>query len=677
MADDSESIFAKAGFELPGATDNVAAENKGAPSVFEAAGFQIPGAKTAEPASNIPTPERFAEGYAKQGNKNPESKSTLQQIREDIDPAALISTGASNAVHDTLENVAAGWGQVKQAFSNKGGNLLPSLGAPATQEITVQTPFGSYPSQQIAYPNAQPGRLLQGAMGAAGVVGAPISGAVSGMVTRPVTELTGSPDIGERAGLVANALIPVKGTGKIAEAAAPSTGAVNRLVEAIGPENVPEVVAGMRANPRMTPADLSDPVRLTTQGLMAGGTPDVQDLISKSVRSRNDSRLEAANTAYTDAMGPAPNVVTMVEGLKARAREAGQKAIQPAIANAKPVDVSPVIAAIDAEVAPGIAGLKSGLPLSPRQEELWRLRNQLTNPDTGESLFDAARLHQIQSQTGDKAFQLQKSPDGGTRDVGNGLRGINEKLVDAIDAASGGAYRPARAKFKDAKDIHEAFDEGFDVLKNRSGVNGLQDRPEALQEWMKTATPEEVVAKRIGVRADIDQKINGVKNGALAGQNVTAIPYNREKLVTLFGNKEANRLIGVMKDATREAQTSASILAGSKTAETAAAANRIRVREVGGGNPLQYVAPVAAELLGQSAGIPFVGLGASIAGKGIHMGVQKGLQISDRMRNMEFARNALASGPARDATINSLLSHPKVLRELKKRANPLTAPQIP
>jgi hypothetical protein len=306
---------------------------------------------------------------------------------------------------------------------------------------------------------------------------------------------------------------------------------------------------------------------------------------------------------------------------------------------------------------------------------------------TGETLFDPQALHRVQSSVGDQAFQLSKSLDPKDRAVGSQLRNMNEKLVDQIDAASktpdpatgalpsgDGPYRQGRALFKDAKDIHQAWDDGFDVLKNRSGQAGFEDRPAALEDWMKTATPEEVVAKRLAVRSDMDQKINGVKNGALAGQTVAAVPYNQAKLRTLFGDTEANRLIGVMQDAKREADTSYAITSGSKTAETAAAAARRKVRDVGGGNPLQYVAPVAAEILGQSAGLPFVGLAGSAAAKAVHMTAQKIGQMHDIARNQHFTENALASGPAREETINALLSHPKVVSELKKRANALAAP---
>ena len=92
--------------------------------------------------------------------------------------------------------------------------------------------------------------------------------------------------------------------------------------------------------------------------------------------------------------------------------------------------------------------------------------------------------------------------------MGGQLRDLNEKLIDQIDEAAGGAYRPARQKFKDAKDISTAFESGFDTLKNRPGVSGVEDRPEALKAWMDQATPEEVVARHLGTRADLDQKIN-------------------------------------------------------------------------------------------------------------------------------------------------------------------------
>jgi hypothetical protein len=110
-----------------------------------------------------------------------------------------------------------------------------------------------------------------------------------------------------------------------------------------------------------------------------------------------------------------------------------------------------------------------------------------------------------------RAYQLSKSPNPKDRVLRGQLRDLNEKLIDQIDEAAGGSYCPARQNFKDAKDISAAFESGFDTLKNCPGVSGLEDRPEALKAWMAQATSEEVVARRLGTRADIDQKINAVK----------------------------------------------------------------------------------------------------------------------------------------------------------------------
>jgi hypothetical protein len=724
MAVDGESIFAKAGFTLPkaAAPASVAAvkktEPKAAPSIFEAAGFTVPTAAKAaapQPVADSNYPKPFTPEQTAAASIVPPQPSILQRINNAVDlPAKLLAEGSKHAAADLMEHAAAGWQAAKQGLAEiRSGNYAPSYAGPG--KPGKSTNLLGETTEVPGIPQYAPGGVLRGAGGLAAIPGSLVSGPVNALVTRPLTELTGNPDIGDRAGFVANALVPgrigaavgtsggraalaenVAGTVATAERAgnalkeagaekfAPSTASVNALVKTVGPENIPAAVARMREDPLMTLADVSDPVRTAVQGFIDPAQPKVQNLVSDVVKARAAERTDVANSAFTQAMGPSPDVGTMVEGLKARAREAGQKAIQPALENAKPVDVSPVIAAIDKELKPGVTALMdpgSRLPLSELQQELVRFKQKLTTGS--EHAFDPQALHRIQSDMGDQAFQLSKSPNPKDRMLGSQLRDYNEKLIDQIDEAAGGAYRPARAKFKDAKDIHEAFDEGFDVLKNRSGVSGFEDRPAALKEWMQTATPEQVVAKRLGVRADIDQKINGVKNGALAGQTITKIPYNQEKLRTLFGDSEANRLISVMKNAEDRAFTNAKLLANSKTAETLAGQRAFKVPEVEPfhlGSLTQALLPSAlADVAAQYAGLPLGLTGAGLLATGtVAGGLKKGLQIFNKNqaleRNYHFARNALATGPAREDTINALLSHPKVISELKKSSNALVAP---
>lgn len=732
------SLFTAAGFNVPSKTQAastataapaVTAPAVPAGSLFKDAGFALPGDK---PAASVtpaaPAPQMIGnralepwEVTPGATNPNPApAPSVLQTIHREIGLGDPVIQATQDAFTGSKGLASSGLTDIQNR------NYLPSF--PSTDPAT----WGG-------------GGVLKTVAGAAGMAMSPASGAINALVTNPVTQLTGDPNTGERAGFVAGALLSGPKAAELTKGALPSGKATTALVNAIGPENVPAAVARLQSNPRLTLMDVSDPVRTLAQGLIDPAQPEAQNVISSAIKSRMATAPAATNAAYTQAMGAAPNVVQMVEGLKDRARQAGQQAIKPALEKAGPVDVSPVISAIDAELKPGITGLANpgtNLPLSPTQEALARLKMQLTD---GQSVVtDPMKLHQIQSATGDMAYQLSKSPDPKDRFVGTALRNANEKLVDQIDAASGdiplkqgnarfyvgkdgsvstdaaaakstpgsryidlptnsreslatladpdkvdnlakpltGAYRAGRAQFKDAKDIHEAFDSGFDTLKNRSGVSGLEDRPEGFRQWMNQATPEEVVARRLGTRADIDQKIRSVKNQALAGQSITKVEYNQDKLRMLFGKKEADRLIQHMNDSADEAATNAKILSQSKTAETQAGQRALEVPKVEPfklGNPISLMAPAVAEGLAYTQGVPPGLAGAAVLAGGLGTGIarkvsQKVAQSSALSRNVAIARAASATGAGRQQAIGALLAHPKVVRALQKSSNALTVP---
>lgn len=648
-------------------------------SLFTAAGLKLPGQQSvgAAPATQADWPAGAVDYVVMPGTgtrhyvdkngklltpKDVNTQTPAQRFMETFDISGYkIAPKVAKAVGDAVvENYNASTELAKSGRAD----LSAGRYAPSFPSIDPQTWSG--------------GGVLKTGAGGLGAALSPATGAITALVEQPLAQITGNKEFGEKAGLLVGTKglgAPVKGTAAAAKSLVPSSKAVNELVKTIGPENVLAVAERLRSNPRLTIMDVSDPVRTMAQGLIDPAQARAQEILTSAVKQRMASAPAAVNSAYTQAMGSSPDVVKMVEGLKEGARKAGREAIQPALKNAKPVDVSPVISAIDKELKPGITALLdpgTRLPLSDLQTELVRFKSQLT--DGRNVMFDPQKLHDIQSHMGDMAFQLSKSSDAKQRMLGSQLRNFNEKLIDQIDAASSGAYRPARAKFKDAKDIHEAFDAGFDTLKNRAGLTGLEDRPEALRDWIKTATKEEIEARRLGTRADIDQKIRGVKNQALAGTNITSIEYNREKLAALFGKKETGRLVRAMEDARDEATTNAKLIANSKTAETLAGQKALEVRKVGGGNPLQYVAPVAAELLGQSAGFPGIGGTAVVAAGIAHRAGQYVNKQRDIARNIAFAKAASSSGVVREKTINALLSHPKVIRELQKSGNALTVP---
>jgi hypothetical protein len=647
MAYDSEapaepSIFESAGFKVPKAAP-AAAEPPGR-SIFEAAGFKLPtampSAPTAPPANlppgaadtvtvpgGVPSYVDKAGKFLDQPGQNPRQDAFVERARN-VTP---VGEAITNAFHSSRD--VAGQG-------------LRDIGAGKSATGVGETFWGG-----------------------AGMLASPLTGAVNALISEPASKIGGS-EFGERAGLLASLAGPGSGSAKVAQRSLPSNKAVNALVDAIGPENVPAAVERLRGNNRLAPMDVAPTVRQLTQGL-AVQPGMAQNVIAEATKARGAGARGAVGEAYNE-LGPPPQALQVLDQIKARAKEAGREEIQPALDKAGPVDVSPVIRAIDAELKPGMQEFaKSGLPLSTRQQELARLRQQLTT-ENGETLVDPKRLHEVQYQNGNAAYQFSKSPDAAQRRAGAGLRDINEKLVDAIDAASGGAYRPARAKFAEAKDVHEAFDRGLMLQRARQGEAGItEDSPEAWTRWAAKATPDQLDAARLGALSAIQMKIGSVRNAARAGMDIPEVEFTRDKLGILFGKDKAAKMLQQLRDERDIATTNTKLFGNSETAARLKGEEALAVPKVGGGNPLQYVAPVAAELLGQSAGFPFVGLAGTTALKGAHLGFQKLAQMNALARNTAFARLATASGPEREAVINRLATHPKVVRALQKRGNAL------
>lgn len=507
---------------------------------------------------------------------------------------------------------------------------------------------------------------------------APVSGALDALVAQPVTELTGNPDIGNRASFVAGSMVGLPKAVSAAKNTLPANKAINTLVAAVGPEDVPAAVARMQSNPRLALMDVSDPVRTLAQGLIDPAQPEAQNIVSNAVKGRIASAPAAVNEAYTKAMGAAPDVVKVVDSLKQKAQDVGSKMIQPAIENSGPVDISNVVKSLDNTIGPyALKALQTGespkLPMTSAQQTAWDVRQRLrgTLPDRPTMFLDAPQAHEIQSQLRYEASQLASSAVGSERLTAGQVGNVRGQLVDAIDQATNGAYKPALSKYRDAKMVQEAFESGFDTLKNRSGVSGLEDRPEAFQEWIKNASPEEVVARQLGTRADIDQKINGMRFAARHGTDIPDIEYNQQKLKMLFGDQEASRLIRTMNDFRDEAVTNSKILANSKTAETFAGKEALAVPKVepfrsgNVGNALlpSVLGDVAAQYIGSPPGLVGAGLFATgLALGGARKGVQAIQKQSAVARNIAIARAASATGTARQETINALMRHPKVIR---------------
>lgn len=660
--------FANAGFDVgvPPVSSAASATPPAPGQYFAKAGYdvtgQLPNAATGTTgrwADDIPIPVPGEAGYnvGLQPNltRSEQAAKELENINEAIRPGNVLPAAAQSW-----------WEGTRQAFEQ--GEQTYSRGMFAL-------PSGHYAS----------GAGLAG-LGILGMAGAPFTGALNAFIGNPITQMTGNPQIGEDVSRTAGLLVPTKAVPAAVQAAA-DTGAINALVRTIGPENVPDVVAAARGNPRTMLMDVSPPVRTVSRGLLDPSQPAAQNIITGAVKARAQTLPSWVNSAYTQSLGANPNVPQILDALKAKAQAVGQQQINPVVANAPPVNVSPVLDLIDKEFADTPIGgaalrqIKQGnnpaFPLSDYQQSLLAVRNQLaSNFGAGDHFVDAAGsqgAHAIQAALRAQAQTLLSSATGSDRLLGGKLMNIRNAIVDTIDEATGGQYKPVLSAYRDANQVGESFLDGFNgiALKNRPGH--VEDTPEGFDQYLDGLTQTQGAALQLGTRANIDMQIRGVRNQGLKAQNIAGIEYNQQKLASLFGKPEADRLVAAMQSAGQESSTASSILGGSETAQTQAGQKALALTpwpQGSSGLPGWMAAATAPIAGGYFLGPEGVGLGAGLTAlaKSSQLGVTAARRALEANRNISFARAASATGAAKGPILNALMSHPAVVRQLQQRA---------
>lgn len=481
----------------------------------------------------------------------------------------------------------------------------------------------------------------------------PISGAVKELVEKPVTELTGNPDIGGRAGIVASSVIPVSRIADAAKASIPANKALRTLVDTIGPENVGTVAKEMRANPRLTPADLSPATQQTVQKLFVTEGDKTKNYLAQSVQGRLATAKNAVENAMTGAAGQTVDPVQKLAQLKQNIRDVGSKDINPVVASAKPVDLTDTIANIDAKRRPGVQSIISGgefLPDSAINKALAGIKRNLTNDKVMAS--DPQSLHKVQSVLRSTAENLMKSSSGQDRQMGYAISQVRNDIVNAIDKSSAGQYKPALAKYRDEYHIQDAFEHGHDSIISNS--RKMQDRPEFFKQWVDSASKPELEAAREGARLAIDTQINGFKHGARRGTDVGQVEFNKDRITALFGKEKTDELFKKLEHERMISDTNTKLVQGSQTAMRMTADSRTALPTKG--NAAGLIPPAVIEGANMlSSGIPGAGAATYALAKGGMMLRDKVATSLAKEHNASFAKLALPTeGPKREELIRSL-----------------------
>jgi hypothetical protein len=674
MAEKSSGLFAGAGFKLPAAAPDAAQPDAGA-SLFEGAGFSLPGAKPA-----VATPMAATGGvyvpwlgtYAK------------DQAEYDRLLAERAGPGTGAAVATPAERVAG-------AVKDIGGSVVDEFGHSRAMAGTgIVNVFQNQPATGFG----------QIGMGALGMLTSPLAA-----IKAVATKATGNKDFGEKAAM----LVPGRAlTGAVAKAV-PEINALNTLVRDIPAKDLPNVISRLESNPTLSAMDVAPNVQSKAMGISTGEPSKGAAHLFEAAAKRAEESTPRLTKAFDEAMGPVPDTVELLGKFKADARRVGSEQIQPALAAAKPVDITSVIASIDDKIGqPTIRALREGKPpplgLSPEQQRLVKLRQDLTYRGKDSELFpvkdqyfiDATTnpvagaldvgAHGVQSRLRYEAETLGRSAQGSERLVAGELSGIRNKLVDAIDTAAGGKpgtpgpYREALSAYRDEMHVQEAFERGMTLLSGaKAGEAGLANRPEAWRAWMKNASDSEIAAARLGARTAFDNAMGTVRNEALAGRAIPDVRFVRDKMEMLFGPANAKKIVAEAEAEQLKAQTNALLTANSKTARSRAAQEAIKPREVGNVLQLGQTAIPAAAAEGMNALLGAGGMTmglptAALIGTGIARKLaQKTGRMHDIATNDAYSIWASATAPnQRELLLNALRVRAEELSGGKKLGNALT-----
>lgn len=480
------------------------------------------------------------------------------------------------------------------------------------------------------------------AMGALGTVMSPVTGAVKTTVEDPLTAITGNPDFGGKAAL----MFPLNMGGPVIRTTAhnihPTTRAADAIAREVG-DNMPEVLARLRSNPRLRPIDTNDQLRMMGQGRIADAeSPEASRVLTESMRKSAQGARDSVKGTYNETMGPPPNLYEELERLQNKAQSIGRSKIAPALIMSKPVDTSNVIADIDKALNPTAVKMTPGTTITatPLQQKLTEYRQKLASGDK-EVLTDAGRLHDIQSEMRVEADDLIKSATGSDRKLGHELKNYRNKLVDAIDASAPG-YKDGLKAYKDHMDVERAYDFGKKSLSTTEEFD-----PSFVKAWVnqKGRTPEELEAARLGQRYAIEKKMGTIKQSALdparSGTDVPQIEFNRKNIEHLFGKEQTERMFKHLSDERDIALTNNRGLANSKTAETEAYKLKYAPRDVS--NPTSQLPAWATGIglgtLGLS-GSPTLGAmagGAMLGARGAKNVFDRAARRNDVSRNTEIA----------------------------------------
>lgn len=493
-------------------------------------------------------------------------------------------------------------------------------------------------------------------LGALGYLFSPIQA-----IDKPIEKLTGNKEFAERATM----MVPSATAGRIINEVRPKITALKDVVRDIGSENLPQVIARLEANPKLTLMDVAPAVRGNAAGL-ATDPRNVSAMthLNEFQRERMSTRKGETLNAFEDVLGATPNVKELSDSIIEKARKTGKEMIEPAVANAKPVNVSSAVAKLDSQLPPDVlkelkGNGKTDLPMSDVDKRIWSLRQRLGGKGEPKEL-DPQTAHEI-------AMELRRTSS--DPQLGYQARELRRDLVNSINEASGGKYKPGLKQYADDKVIKEALNHGFEVFSNPTAAEkSLANHPDNWKAWYADASAAEKEAVAKGILLGARSRIMNMRKGI----DIPEGSFVHERIAAIVGEKEANKIVKTLNDWRDIASTDNLLTQNSATAlRLAGQANRAvpdarSTKDILSGLAPGAIVGGAAHMLGgQNPILTGAMTLAGIAGGKLKDVAKKSHAISS---NTAYAQWASATGQKKEDLL-------VILREAAARSDPSSSGQ--
>lgn len=456
-----------------------------------------------------------------------------------------------------------------------------------------------------------------------------VSGAIGGAAAPPVAELAGM-GATKLADLVRGA-IPTKIPG-ISRSAA---NFANTAIQADDP-NAIMAALGRHGDQAML-ADAGPSLTGLTSGL-ATKPSAAKSVIYNALLTRAQGANSRITNDITSAMGPAEDPVEVKLAIEAHHRAIDAQNYGTVHANAPPVNVRPVVAAIDRELPTAVGAQRTAL-------ETFRdyLVASPASPANGtpEVLQNSSRLlHNVRQEADDvidhglPGLGVQASAVSRQQNALQTVRSALDRVLKTqvpgmaeADAASAAMFRRETAVGAGTK----ALDSGKTAVP-----------PARFASNFGAMAPGEQIALNKGTRGEIDRLVGTKSNDpaalrvALQGEG----GWNTAKLSTAFGEEPTNRLVNAVDREEQFSNTMNAVVSNAQTAHRIAAAKLVADTE-----------PRSTDL----SPVNMLGL-ALQGGKKLVVNpiIRMIMENPTAPRNLELARILTAQGPERDALLNSL-----------------------